>query len=392
MGSQDQTAKIKYQKEINLSGLKGKAAGKVHSTSLGRPATSMAELLATAKKTFPSLKKGENIKGVITKLTPSEILIDISAKTEAVVLEKDKKILRTILSLLTLGQTVNVSVLSPESDLGHPIVSLRRHMENLTWERLSVQQQKQEPVEGQIVELTRGGYLVETDWGASGFLPNSQITLPSAKDESESANLIGKKLQLYILELNRLARKIIFSQRPAMGVADFEEAVRGLKVGQKISADITNVTPFGMFTSLQHGGKQFDGLVHISEIAWQKLSEVPNEYTSGKTVEAVIVRFDKDGKRVDLSIKRLLPNPHEAALKKFSVDQQVSGQVAKIIDSGVVVTIDEGIEGFIRKEKIPPTVTYKEGDSITATISQVDAQKHRLILVPVLLRKTIGYR
>ncbi|MBI4078881.1 MAG: 30S ribosomal protein S1 [Candidatus Levybacteria bacterium] len=352
----------------------------------------MAQLLKSVTTTLPTIKRGERIVGTITKLTPAEILVDINAKTEAVVLEKDKKILRSILSLVKLGDTVTVSILSPESDLGHPVVSLRRHMEDMTWEKLLAQQKKQEPLHGQIVEVTRGGFVVEADWGASGFLPNSQIKQATREVQGEQTNLIGKKFPLYILELNRILRKVIFSQRKAMGIADFEEAVAGLTIGQKLSAEITNVTPFGVFVLIHHGNNQLDGLIHISEISWEKLSEVPAEYSPGIRVEVVILRFDKEVKRVELSIKRLTEDPYEKVLKKHTIDQKVTGQVININNAGVVLALPEGIEGFIRKEKIPPTVTYKEGDSVNATVSQIDIQKHRLILVPVLLRKTIGYR
>jgi len=170
-------------------------------------------------------------------------------------------------------------------------------------------------------------------------------------------------------------------------------------VGQTVTVAVTNTTPFGLFVSLKANEKTtLDGLIHISEVSWDRVSDMGSEFSSGQQITASIIGFDRNAKRVDLSIKRLSQDPFEEVAKHFAADQKVSGIVSKISSSGVSMQLphpkdkDNVIEGFIRKEKIPPTIVFAVGDTVNATVAQVDKAKHRIMLVPVLLRKTIGYR
>src|SRR6185437_695780 len=140
------------------------------------PQSAMAQLLAKHQNKFVTLKKGESVKAMLTKLTPNEILVDAGAKTEAVVLERDKRIVQTIMQQFKVGDTVEVNVLNPESESGQPVVSLRRYLGNLAWEKLEELQKKSEPVEVTIKDSGKAGYIVDTAFGVSGFLPQSHVS------------------------------------------------------------------------------------------------------------------------------------------------------------------------------------------------------------------------
>lgn len=365
-------------------------------------ATSMAELMSKANKTFTKLQKGAEIQGIITKLTSKEILVDIDAKSEAVVLEKDKRLLRNLLSNLKVGDTVTVQILNPESDQGNPVVSLRRFMDDAVWVKLEKLQKDQTPVIVTVNEITRGGYLVSTDSGISGFLPNSHTSFVTPATDGMNQNpqdLQGKKLDVFILELNRQAHKIIFSQKQIMKDVDFQNAVREFSIGNKLSPVISNVTNFGLFVVLHNkDGMQIDGLIHISEISWDDVADLQALYKSGATVDVVIIGIDKDSKRVDLSIKRLTKDPFEELIYGITLEQKVTGIVANITSHAVFLDIpspskkDAMVTGIIRKDKIPPNISFEVGESVTATVSQIETKRHRLILVPVLQAKPIGYR
>lgn len=352
------------------------------------PASTMAELLQKAKSKLVTFKKGDNIKGVITKLTPSEILIDINAKTEAVVLEKDKKILNKILSTLSVGNEVYVTVLNPESDLGHPVVSLRKSIGDMVWEKLLTLKKNQEALQVKIDSATRGGYLVTTLDGVSGFLPNSHI---STLDNPQ--NLIGKTVKVIVLDLDRSLNKIIFSQRQALGLGDFEKKILDFKIGQKIDATITNVAHFGLFISIQTKGEGYvEGFIHISELSWDSSSSIAEDFLIGQKVTTIITGFDRTARRINLSIKKLTADPLEKRLEEFPVDKKIKAKVLKVISSGVLFDLGEGIVGIIKKDKIPQNVSYKEGLEIQALVSSIDKKRHRVVLSPVLLEKPIGYR
>lgn len=346
----------------------------------------MAALLANSKAQFKILHKGEIVEGVITKLTPQEILVDIQAKTEALVLEKERRIMRNLLFTLKVGDTVAVSVLSPESEMGYPIVSLRKFSDDRNWQLLQELMLKREPVEAVVTEATKGGLIVEASFGVSGFLPNSQTSLTITDPET-----IGRRIKVYISELNRSVRKIIFSEKRALDTADFEKLTTDFKVGKKVEATITSITTFGLFVTVG-ATEPVDGLIHISEIAWEKVETLEGLFMVGQVVSAEIIGIDRDSKRLDLSLKRLTADPFENLVKDLAVDQKVSGEIVEVGANGLVVSLASNLEGIIRKEKIPPTKTYTVGETISATITQIDAKKRKIYLTPVLLEKFVGYR
>jgi small subunit ribosomal protein S1 len=356
-----------------------------------KKATSMADLMkkvAATKTAFVSPHKGDMLTGIITKLTSGEILIDINAKTEAVVLEKERNIMNKILSSYKVGDKVAVQVLNPESDFGYPVVSLRRSVGDITWDRLAKLQKSQEPVEVNLDLATKGGFLATTSDGISGFLPNSHTS-----SLENPQGLIGKKIKVVVLETNRELNKIIFSQKQVMGPADFQKLIRNLKVGQKIDAVVSNVAPFGVFLSIPVDDKKLaEGFVHISETSWENVQNLSDLFKLGDKITGVVIGFDKESRRVNLSVKRLLADPFEKKLDEFTVDKKIKGKVTKVISSGVILDLADNISGFIKKEKIPVKTTYKEGQEVEVTVSLVDKRRHRVEVTPVLTAKPIGYR
>lgn len=346
-------------------------------------ATSMAELMAKKQTSIKSFKKGEIVTGTITKLIPSEILIDIGAKTEAVVLEKDKNILRSLLDSLKVGDKVDVSVLNPESDQGNPVVSLRRFIDGRVWKELDRLKQGEVVLQVTVNDLTKGGFLVSTPDGISGFLPNSQAIL---NDSAQS--FLGKKINAIVLELNRALHKIIFSQKGAVGDEAFSKATSVVRSGEKVDAVVSSTTPFGIFVSV----KGLEGFIHLSELSWDKTETAENYFKVGEKVQAEVLGIDKDAKRVNLSIKRLTIDPFQEASKSFTPDKKVKGKIIKMTSLGITIDLGNGVEGLIKKEKIPPTSDFSTGQEIEATVSEVDSRRHRVDLTPVLKEKPIGYR
>src|SRR3989344_1540498 len=234
----------------------------------GDPQSAMGQLLAKHKSSFVTFKKGDSVKGKLTKLTPNEILVDLGAKTEATVMEKDKNILRTILGMFKVGDTVEVNVLNPESETGQPVVSLRRYLGNLAWTKLEELQKSREVIEVTISEVGKAGYVVSTSFGITGFLPQSHTSFASAD------SLAGQKINASILEINRTDNKVIFSQKVKMTDEEFSKISKAFKLDQKVEVTVSNVTPFGLFVAMDTsaGSAQVvEGFIHISEIAWEKI-------------------------------------------------------------------------------------------------------------------------
>jgi ribosomal protein S1 len=351
--------------------------------------SAMAALLAAHKDQFRSLHKGEVVSGKLTKLSAHEILVDLGAKTEALVLEKDKGILHTLLATFKVGDTVEVSVLNPESDSGQPVVSLRRYLGKLSWDKLEHLLKTKEAVEVTVAEIAKAGYVVDTPFGISGFLPQSRISFAKNQDV-----VPGSKITVTALELNRKDNKVIFSQQAALSEEEFKALEKRFKPNEKVSVTVTNVTPNGLYVVLAGQGDvpQLEGTIHVSEISWEKVGNLVGMYTVGQSLEAVLLRLDPDSRKAQFSVKRLTADPFEEILKNYPVDKKVSGKVSSVDENGVTISLDEGIEGIIRKEKIPPTTSYTVGQTVTALVSEHDKKRHKIILVPVLLEKPIGYR
>jgi len=350
-------------------------------------ATSMAELMAKAPSKIRSFKKSEVVEGIITKLTPHEILVDIGAKTEAIVLEKDKVILHSLLSGLKEGDKVNVSVLNPESDQGNPVVSLRRFMDDRQWLSLEKTRNDEEVLEVLVTDLTKGGFLVQSADGYSGFLPNSQAIL-----NNNPQSFVGKKIKAAVIELNKPLHKIIFSQKAAVSDVEFEKLTKLVKAGEKVDAVVNSTTPFGIFVSLKSGEENLEGFIHLSELSWDRMESAEGAYKAGDSVEAQVIGVDKEAKRVNLSVKRLSEDPFAQNAKQFPVDKKAKGSVARISSIGVTIDLGNGIEGLIKKEKMPANSKYSVGDEVEVTVSEVDEKRHRIILSPVLKEKPMGYR
>lgn len=356
----------------------------------------MAELMAKHGKDLNPLKKGQEVQGTITKLHSSEIMMQIDGKTDVMVIEKDRRLLKQLLSLLKVGDIVTAIVLYPESDAGYPVVTLRAFIEGKMWENLEKLQKSGEKIFVMVTDSTKGGLLVETDLGTQGFLPNSHMALGKKPEE-----LVGQKITASIVELSKDARKVVFSQKATLTPDDFKNIASQYKTGTKVSGKVSGITTFGIFVSLPYktadGETTFvDGLVHISEISWEKVEDLSALFSMGDTVDAVVIGMDPRSKRIDLSIKKLSTDPFQAVLDEFTVEKKVTGTVREMTEVGLLVDLGEvdgiEVEGLIKKDKISPTTTYEKGQKVTATVVSIDSRKRKVMLTPVLTEKPLMYR
>lgn len=352
----------------------------------------MAALLAKKSAAPAGHKKGALVEGTITKLTRSEVLVNINGKTEAVVLEKDRQLLNNMLTLLKEGDKVTVSILNPESDNGNSVVSLRRFMDEIAWNKLHALVKSQEQLEVMVLDVTKGGYLVRLPNGMNGFLPFSHVASGATAQPST-----GKTINAFVLDLKKEDNRIIVSQKQLLSDEEFAAAKKQYKMGEKISVTITAVTTFGIFFALpfttgKKEEKVVEGLVHSSHVSWERGTDFSSQFQPGATIDVKVIGFDDEAKRIDLSIKRLSEDPFDATVKKYPVDTKVKGTVTKIFGGNIHVQLEEGVEGVVRKEKVPPTTKYEVGQPITVLVSGIDSKYRTINLSPVLLEKPMGYR
>jgi small subunit ribosomal protein S1 len=311
---------------------------------MAKAAITMDELLAGAEASAKQLTAGEVITGTILSLKKHEVLIDLGAQGVGFVPRREVGFSRAIAE----GDEVTASVVDTELDNGMSLLSLRKAAKDRGWEEVAVKLEAGEIIEVQPYDANRGGLLVEYE-GVRGFLPVSQLSAEhyprvgsSDKDEilQRLNGLVGKDMKVRILDADRKANKLIFSEKEAIKdglAARFEK----LAIGDAVEGVATGVVDFGVFVNVEG----IEGLVHISEISWERVNN-PGDYVKvGQNIKAKIIAIDKD--RLSLSMKQLTQDPWLSEVESFKRGDKVEGTVTRITPFGAFVQISSSIEALV---------------------------------------------
>ena len=304
----------------------------------------MDELLAGSNDNTKQLIAGEVTTGVILTVRKHEVLIDLGAQGVGIVPRREVGFSKQI----NEGDEVTVSVIDTELDNGYSLLSLRKAAKDKGWEEAAAKMAAEEVVEIVPYDANRGGLLIEYE-GVRGFLPVSQLSAEhyprvGSSDKEEILqrlhSLVGQTLKVRILDCDRKANKLIFSEKEAIkdGLAErFEK----LTIGNTVKGVITGVVDFGAFVNVEG----IEGLIHISEISWERVSN-PSDYVKvGQTVEAKIISIDND--RLSLSIKQLTQDPWLDEIEQFKKGDKVEGTVTRITPFGAFVQISKAVEALV---------------------------------------------
>ncbi len=309
----------------------------------------MDDLLAQADASVKQLTAGEIITGKVLSLRKHEVLIDLGAQGVGFVPRREVGFSRA----LAEGDEVTASVVDPELDNGYSLLSLRKAAKDRGWEEVAAKQEAGDIIEVVPYDANRGGMLVEYE-GVRGFLPVSQLSAEhyprvgsSDKDEilQRLNGLIGQELKVRILDSDRKANKLIFSEKEAVkdGLA---ERFKSLKIGNTVNGVVTGVVDYGAFVNVDG----IEGLIHISEISWERVSNPADYVKVGQTIEAKIISIDKD--RLSLSIKQLTQDPWLDEVEKFKVGDAVEGTVTRITPFGAFVQISPAVEALVHVSEL----------------------------------------
>ena len=361
---------------------------------LGPEPTTMEELLAEQDSDIKSFKHGDVVEGTVVRIDKDEILVDIGAKSEGVVSNRELYGRHAESQpQLAIGDTVLVYVLQPESQEGHAVLSLRRAGLERKWRSMQEQFEAGVIIEAPVIDHNKGGLIV--DCGIRGFVPISQIVdfprRPQNDQPRDAAQeiaeklmpFVGRKLRLKILEVNRKANRLILSEKVALYEERREkrdELFSSLQVGQKVSGTVRSIAPFGVFIDL--GG--IDGLVHKSELSWNKVNNPESGYQVGDEVEAEVIDINHERGRISLSIRRLQPDPWHSTVADFNVGDVIDGTVTKLVNFGAFVRVRDGLEGLIHISELShqrvahPGDVVHEGQTLKLKIISLDSERHRL--------------
>lgn len=292
---------------------------------------------------------GDTIKGIVTSVKKHEILIDLGTQGTGLVSRKEASFARN----LKVGDEVTASVVDTEMPDGTVLLSLRKAVKDKGWDEIQVKFDNAEIVEVQPFDANRGGLLVEYE-GIRGFLPVSQLSAEhyprvgsADKDEilQRLNSLVGKSIKVRILDANKKENKLIFSEKEAIKdglAARFAE----LSVGDVVKGIVTGVVDFGVFVNVDG----IEGLIHISEISWERVNNPADYVKVGDSVEAKIIAIDKE--RLSLSMKQLVEDPWLSEVAGLKKGSKVEGTVTRITPFGAFVQISPAVEALVHVSEL----------------------------------------
>src|SRR5512143_3462475 len=291
--------------------------------------TSMQDLLETAEYRLKEVKRGDVLAGTILDIGEAGILVSVDGiKSEGIIAgEELSKIPRDVMEDLKVGDTVQTYVVAPSDRNGNVVLALTRRQSSRDWAEAEDLSSKQEVFEGTVAGYNKGGLIVKVG-KIRGFVPASQLVTrgeENADPGKRLASLVGRKLHLKVIEMDREQNRLILSERAAerqWRKQQKEKMLAELKEGDVLDGTVISLADFGAFIDL--GGA--DGLVHLSEISWQPINKPSDVLKVGQKVKVQVLRVDPEHKRVGLSIKRCEPDPWSSIVERYKVGQLVEGQ------------------------------------------------------------------
>lgn len=379
-----QKSKLKNQKEASVK--PEKSSVKTPSESQKEPQT-MEELLAQTGGLNLGMKKGETVEGTVLSVTPREVLVDIGKKSFGIIANWELEQVKDYAATLKAGDKIVAQVINPENELGYTVLSVRKTSTERRWTILSEKKKSGEDLEVIGLEMAKGGLLVEWQ-GLRGFIPGTQI---DSSYSTNPATLLGKQIKVKVLEVDQSLNRLVLSQKAAsLGVSPglLKERLSKLKTNDTLKGIVSGIAPFGIFVDIEG----LEGLVHISEIAWEKVENPANLFKVGNKVEVLVLDVNQDEGKLNLSIKRLTPDPWKNILDRYPPESTVKGKVVRIAPYGVFVHVETGIEGLVHISKIPAGEEPKVGKELECIVEKVDPIKRKISLTLVPKEKPVGYR
>jgi small subunit ribosomal protein S1 len=321
-------------------------------------------------------REGEIVKGTIVKVTPQEVFIDIGTKSEGVCPRVEFKE-----PDIKPGDVVYVYIDAIDGKDGRTIVSKHKADFLMVWDRINEAYKNEEIIEAKVLRQIKGGLIVEV-FGVDAFLPGSQIDVKKVKN---IGSFVGKTIQVKIIKLNRQRKNIVVSRKEVIE-AELENQkmkLMSMKVGDILEGVVKNITDFGVFVDV--GG--IDGLIHISDLSWTRVENIHSIVKPGDVIKVKVLGIDYENNRLSLGYKQLQPHPFEKVASKYPLGSLHKGTVKKILDFGVIVELEPGVEGLVHitemrwgKPPVHPSEMVKEGDRVDVVVLNVDVEKQRISL------------
>ncbi|MBN2149498.1 MAG: S1 RNA-binding domain-containing protein [Anaerolineales bacterium] len=351
---------------------------------------SMESLLSEEGLTLDFPKQGEIRTGVIASIGDNEIMVSVGTKSEGVISGREKEQIPVeTLDTFQVGMEIPVYVLNPEDQNGTLVLSYIRAREEQDWELVEDLMRSGDAYDGVIIGYNKGGLIVPVGT-LRGFVPASQVSVmrrpeggQDASPDTRWSKMVNEPIKVQVIEVDRARHRLILSERSAL--QETRETIKDrlldeLEEGSARTGRVTSLADFGAFVNIDGA----DGLVHLSEISWDRI-EHPNEVLRvGQEVKVKIIAVDQERKRIGLSIRQLLPDPWLVKVEHLKEGQLVEGTITHLTKFGAFARLDNELEGLIHISELSenrinhPKEVVKEGDVVALRVIRIDAERRRI--------------
>ena len=340
------------------------------------------DFIKAVDSTIKNFDDGDLVEGTVVKVDHDEVLLDIGYKTEGVIPSRELSIKKDVDpdEVVEVGDTIEALVVTKEDKEGRLILSKKRAQYERAWGDIEKIKEADGVVEGTVIEAVKGGLIV--DIGLRGFLPASLVEMRRVRDLSP---YIGQKIKAKILELDKNRNNVVLSRRQYLEETQSEVRetfLSQLKKGQIREGVVSSIVNFGAFVDL--GG--VDGLIHVSELSWKHIDHPTEVVKVGDKVTVEVLDVDLDRERISLSLKATQEDPWQRFARTHVPGQIVKGKVTKIVQFGVFISVEDGIEGLVHISELAnrhvenPETVVKPGEEVFVKVIDVDLDRRRISL------------
>ena len=335
----------------------------------------MEQLLAESN--FGSLASGSVIKGIVTEIRQSDVVIDIGGKSEGIVPHSEFNDLNEI----QVGSEIEVFLEKLEDKNGNPVVSFDKAQQKKNWENIVANCKEGSIVPGKVKAKVKGGLIVSV--GVDAFMPASQIDIQPPKNLDQ---YVGQTYDFKIIKINLDRKNVVVSRRELIEEqrsSKRKELLDDVKPGSKRKGVVKNITDYGAFIDLDG----LDGLLHITDMSWGRVSHPSEILKVGEEIEVMVIEVDRERERVSLGLKQCANNPWDNIAARFPVGAKVKGKVVNLVNYGAFVEIEQGVEGLVHvtelswtKRVAKPSDVLKVGQEVEAVILGVNKEEQKISL------------
>ena len=360
------------------------------SATLSQEQINMEELLGKHDDLAHVPEAGEVLTGTILEKTSNALYIDIGRFGVGVIYGKELFDDLDTFKRSKIGDTVQATVQELDNEDGYIELSLRSATRERSWEELRRKLDDDVAFESEIIDANKGGLIVRVN-GVTGFLPVSQLAPDhyprvvggdKSKIQERLQSYVGQMFKLKAITIYPENEKLIVSEKAAVS-DEISATLEHLGEGKAVEGTISGIVDFGVFVKFEEKGQELEGLVHISELAWQRIDNPADFVAIGDKVKAKVIGID-NGLRISLSIKQLQEDPWLKAAEKYNIGDTVKGKVLKVTPFGGFVKLDKDIHGLVHVSELPadmqkdPTAHLKAGEEMEFTIISLEPKDHRL--------------